>query len=291
MLSFLLFTASFTVPFGHGPAQVGLTREAESSPEAPGSLAVDAEGRSYILDAVNQRVAVYGKDRSLDATIALPSDTVEDIALLPNGDLVALDRLVDRRVFVIAPNGAIVARAWVEGDGVEDGGEVTAVFADSSGVWLEVLHGAQVRVIDGNGRVDAPRVTRPGVPMGDQFVRLRKVGDGAQVLFFDKSGKLVADGAVSFSSLLELSGLVVVGERVYVAGHELVMKTPESRPTRDVVVVAELERKNGRLTEKSRHVTKASPEWVPLKQLVRAGDGVAHLFVDSTGSGIEVTSW
>jgi len=33
-----------------------------------------------------------------------------------------------------------------QGAGSSIGGEVTAVFADASGVWLEVLHGEQVRV-------------------------------------------------------------------------------------------------------------------------------------------------
>src|SRR5205085_1167378 len=110
----------------------------------------------------------------------------------------------------------------VEGLGVEDGGEVTALFADDSGVWLEVLRGTQVRVLDVDGRPTDVRATRPGLPVrtddGERFVRLRKVGDAAQVLFFDATGAIVADGVVQFASLLQLSGLAVDGDRVVVAG-------------------------------------------------------------------------
>ena len=295
---------ALAVSWGNAPRQLGLIREAESSPEAPGSLAVDGDGRIYVLDAVHLRVAVYGKDGALDASVRLPSDTVEDIALLQNGDLVALDRLVDRTVTVVAPNGAVVARAPVEGAGVPDGGEVTAVFADATGVWLEVLHGEQVRVLDGAGRVDVARATRPGVPMAVNgaplFVRLRKVHDDAQVLFFDAAGRVVGDGAIAFHDLLELSGLVVQGDRVFVAGHELVQRDPVGKPQRDVVVVAELRVRAGDVVgvveTGKRHEVKASPEWVPLKQLVAAPGGrVAHLYVDSTAragaNAVEVTSW
>jgi sugar lactone lactonase YvrE len=305
MLSVLLLLATPAAPpaalalsFGDGPTRMGRLREDESSPEGPGSFAVDAEGRVYILDGVHKRVAVMGKDGALDASIPLPNDTVEDIALLPNGDIAALDRLVDRRVYVLASNGAVVASAPVEGRGVEDGGEVTGVFADASGVWVEVLHGEQVRVLDDKGDAGT-RITRPGTPTSkNQFVRLRKVHDGAQILFYDADGRVVTDGGVGFSSLLELSGLVVQGDRMWVAGHELV----ESKPgvvALDRVVVVEVTRESGRLVEKSRKVMKASPEFVPLKQLVPAGDGhVAHLYVDTTaglggkrGNALEVTSW
>ncbi len=308
MLALALALASFTVPFGKAPAQVGLIREPESSPEAPGSLAVDDAGRAFVLDAVDERVAVFSPDGKLDASIPLPSDTIEDFALLPSGDIAVLDRLVDRTVSVIAPNGAVLARAAVEGAGVDDGGEVTAIFADADGVWLEVLHGAQVRVLDASLKVDERRVVRPGVPMAvagaaeqtaaEQYVRLRKVGDVAQVLFFDKAGAVVADGAVSFQNLLELSGLVVKGDRIWVAGHELdeAIDAAGARTIKsDRVVVVELRRKGDRLREIGRHVTKASPEWVPLKQLVAAPDGVAHLYVNSMAKpgqpGMEVTSW
>src|SRR5688500_9907028 len=111
MLLPLLIAASFTLPYGAHPAQLGFVREDESSPEGPGSLAL-ADDHVYVLDAVHARVAVLDvrSDRRgvLEASIALPSDTIEDIALLPSGDLVALDRLVDRTVFVIAPNGAVL---------------------------------------------------------------------------------------------------------------------------------------------------------------------------------------
>jgi hypothetical protein len=91
--------ASFSVRFGAAPAQVGLARDDESSPEAPGSLALDDDGRVFVLDGVHSRVTVHDpKSGALEATIALPSDTVEDIAWLPSGDLVALDRLVARTV-------------------------------------------------------------------------------------------------------------------------------------------------------------------------------------------------
>lgn len=282
-----------------GSAQEGLgvSRDDESSPEGPGSLAVDAEGRFWVLDAVHRRVAVLAKDGSLEASVPLPSDTIEDLALLPSGELAVLDRLVARRVYVLAENGTLLASAPVEGPGVEDGGLVTALFADESGVWLEVQRAAHVRVLDAKLREDLARSGRPGLPFGDGFVRLRKVGDSAQVLLLDAAGAPRADGAVHFSSLLELSGLVARGDGLWVAGHELVQSAPGARPSRDVIVVVRLSQKaNGAFVERGRREAKASPEFVPLKQLVAAGDqGVAHLYVDSTARrgarAIEVTSW
>lgn len=298
--------AALTLRAGPAPEALGITRDDDASTEGPGSLAVDADGRIFVLDAAHARVAVLDKDGALAASVPLPSDTVEDIALLPTGDLVALDRLVARRVYVLAPGGAVVASAPVEGAGVEDGGLVTAVFADATGVWLEVLHGAQVRVLDAALRADAARTTRPGLPFGAEYVRLRKVGDAAQLLFFDADGVLRGDGVVRFSSLLELSGLVAQhqavatagkGGELWVAGHELAQATPSGAPTRDVVVLVRLQRRpDGRVVELARRELRASPEFVPLKQLVPAGDGhVAHLFVDTRATrgaaAVEVTSW
>lgn len=288
-------TPALSLGFGHAPADLGLARESEASPEGPGSLAVDEEGHVWLLDAVHQRIAVFAKSDELVGNVPLLSATVEDFALLPSGDVAVLDRLVERRVTVLAPNGAVIARAEVEGPGVEEGGLVTAVFADQTGVWLEVLHGMQVRVIDELARPDANRPTRPGLPFGDRFVRLRKVGNAAQVLFFHLDGRLVGDQAVSFGPLLELSGLVVHKDSLFVAGHELVQQGLNRKPSRDAIVVVELAVHEDRLLERARRDFPASPEFVPLKQLVTAGaTGVAHLFVDTTsqqGRSVEVTSW
>lgn len=304
LVTFALFTstlpAGLALPVGSAPAAFGITRLDEASPEGPGSIAVDADGRFWVLDAVHARIAVIGKDGVLEANVPLPSDTIEDLALLPSGDVAVLDRLVARRVFVLAPSGALVAEAPVEGPGVEDGGLVTAIFADGTGVWLEVHRGTQVRVLDGTLARDARRSTRPGLPLGDALVRLRKVGDAAQVLFLDERGALRADAVVHFSSLLELAGLVVEGTSdhavLWVAGHELVQQ-PGAPAERDRIVIARLERgPDGRVREVARHEVRAAPEFVPLKQLVLAGAGhVAHLYVDTraqrAGAAVEVTSW
>lgn len=279
------------LPFGHGPRDLGVSRDDEASPEAPGSFAVDDDGRVYVLDAVHHRVAVFFKG-DLVGDVALGSDTVEDIALDVHGDVVVLDRVVDRSVSVVAANGSVVARAAVEGKGVDDGGDVTGVFADDTGVWVEVLRGAQVRVLDADGKVDVERATRPGLPFADGYVRLRKIGDDAQVLFFDRAQKLVDSGVVRFSSTLRLAGLAVRGDRLFVAAHELAQKTPTSKPTRDVIVVVELQKTRSGLKEIARTATRASPEFVPMKELVTTSTGVAHLYVDSLQqTGAEVASW
>lgn len=303
MLSLVLLIATappqvaLSIRAGAAPGDLGVARDDDASPEGPGSIALDADGRFWVLDAVHRRVAVLDKQGALEASVPLPCDTIEDIALLPSGDLAVLDRLVHRRVFVLAQNGAVITSASTEGEHIDDSGLVTAMFADAAGVWLEVLHGVQVRVLDAALRGDAVRTTRPGLPMGGDFVRLRKVGDAAQVLWFDASGALAADGVVRFASLLELSGLVVEDRAMWVAGHELVQSAPGARPTRDAVVVVKVAHTaDGRLVEVERRALGASPEFVPLKQLVGDGDGhVAHLFVDTTAkrgaAAVEVTSW
>jgi hypothetical protein len=187
---------------------------------------------------------------------------------------------------VVAPNGAVLATASVEGDGVDDGGEVTALFADDDGVWLEVQRATQVRVLDASGRAVA-RTTRPGLPIGtdaQRFVRMRKVGDLAHVTIMNARGAVVGSHVVAHTSLLQLSGLAVDGERIVVAAHEL-----SEDGKRDVIVLTTIA-PDGR---QERRTLQASPEFVPMKQLVARGGRVAHLFVDSrrVRGGIEVTSW
>ena len=287
---------TMAVSFGHAPEKLGLQRESESSPEGPGSLAVDDLGRVYVLDAVHARVAVFDKGVFV-SEVALGSDTVEDIAVTASLDVVALDRVNERVVRVLAGNGSVVATANVEGRGVDDGGDVTAVFADASGVWVEVARGTQVRVLDDDLHEDVARVTRPGLPFGDGYVRQRLVKGSAQVLFFDQAQRLVDDGVVHFSSTLRLAGLAVRTtadgqQRLFVAAHELVQKKPGQKPERDAIVVVEVEKTRSGLVERDRRTLKASPEFVPLKELVATTTGAAHLYVDSfTQTGAEVTSW
>ena len=68
----------------------------------------------------------------------------------------------------------------------------------------------------------------------------------------------------------------------------------ESRGTYGCPRICEQLRREGFKVSKRRVERKASPEFVPMKQLVARNGRVAHLFVDSRSNmrgGIEVTSW
>ncbi len=153
--------------WGARPNQLGRHRPQEGNPEAPMSLAFDSRGNTVVLDQVNGRLARYGKDGTPLGTLPVAVQAAQDVAFASDGTAAELDRLVDRTVALVGPDGALRGQLPVLGRGVAEGGGVTGLFVDGRDVYLEREHGALVRIGDTAGNADAERPEIPGRPTRD----------------------------------------------------------------------------------------------------------------------------
>jgi hypothetical protein len=153
--------------WGSGPGQLGHERPAEGNPEAPMSLTVDASGNIVVLDQVNGRLVRFGPDGRPLGTVPVPVRAAQDVAVARDGTLAVLDRLGDRRVSLVGPDGRVRADLPIEGANVPEGGGVTAVVVDGDDVYVEREHGPLVRIGDTSGREDRERSEIPGRPSRD----------------------------------------------------------------------------------------------------------------------------
>ena len=164
--------------WGGEPGQFGRRRDAESNPEGPMALAA-SHGEIAVVDQINRRVQRFQNGKLVGA-ISFGGDTVQDLALAPGGRTVLLDRLVDGTVQVYGPDGKLENQVPIAGRGIEEGGDVTGVFADDDGIYVERQHGSVVRVADGRGATDADRPELLGRPSRDgRFALQVEMGDRA----------------------------------------------------------------------------------------------------------------
>jgi hypothetical protein len=131
------------------------------------SLTHDANGKLYILDEVNSRIVRRNKDGSLDGTFDMKLLGAQDIAVGKSGDMAVLDRVVDKTIAIYDANGAIKGQIPLEGEGIEEPGNLTGVFIDGSDIYVEREHGPLVKLGDVNGALAEPRTEIPGRPTRD----------------------------------------------------------------------------------------------------------------------------
>lgn len=150
--------------WGSGPGKLGRDRPEEANPEAPMSLTTDARGNVWILDQVNGRlVKLDGKGNEVGEA-PLPVQAAQDVAVTKDGTALVLDRLVDRAIAIIGPDGKPKGELKIEGKGLEEGGASTGVFVDGDEVYVEREHGDLVRVGTTEGKQDDARPEVPGRP-------------------------------------------------------------------------------------------------------------------------------
>ncbi|MBU1411576.1 hypothetical protein KKD52_01965 [Myxococcota bacterium] len=129
-------------------ADVGRFLGDEADSEGPKSFATKADGGLLILDQVNLRILDFDPaGRELPA-YALPGPAFDDVGEAAGRFVLALDRLVTRTLLVYDLDGSIVTELDLVGHGIEHAGLITAMFARTDGVWLEVSHRHSVRVLD-----------------------------------------------------------------------------------------------------------------------------------------------
>ncbi len=165
--------------WGSKPGEFGRRRDPESNPEGPMALVAGAHGELALVDQINRRVERY-KDGKLVGTIPLGGDTVQDIALGPDGRTLLLDRLADKNVQVYDSSGKLLNELTLTGKGVPEGGGVTGLFSDDSGVYVEREHATLVRIADKDGNADPDRPELIGRPTRDgRFLVQAAIGDRA----------------------------------------------------------------------------------------------------------------
>lgn len=159
--------AKIEVPWGRGGGALGKKNPPEGNPEAPMSLVVDADGVTWVLDQVNGRIVRYDKAGKALDTIPISLRGAQDLALTPDGNVVVLDRLADKQLAIIGPDGKVRGTLSLEGKNLKEGGAATGVFVDGDKVYVERAHQSLVKVGDTKGNADPDREELPGRPTRD----------------------------------------------------------------------------------------------------------------------------
>ncbi len=159
--------STFFAAWGGGIDQLGRVRPEEGDPMGPMSLAVDGQGRTYVLDEINGRIVRRAADGRAEAAIKLDQRTPEDIAIGRDGSVAVLDRLGDKDVALYDSSGAPRGKLSLVGEGIADSGEVTGVFVDGNDVYAERRHTELVKLGDTSGNPAEPRSSLAGRPTRD----------------------------------------------------------------------------------------------------------------------------
>ncbi len=220
--------------WGAGADELGRDRPNEGNPEAPMSLSTDGKGNVVILDQLNGRLTRFDRHGAHLGTAPLPLQAPQDLALARDGTTVVMDRLVDKSIAVMAPDGKLLGELPLVGKGLEEGGGATGVFVDGTDVWVEREHGPLVRVGDTRGKADAERPSVPGRPSRDgrSYLTAAIIDRAAGKLYVNAIAKetrqhrftrqLQLPGAIQSIALLDTdaSGVIYLGAVVERAGGE-----------------------------------------------------------------------
>ncbi len=153
--------------WGSGEGRLGRSRPQEGNPEGPMSLTTGRNGAVVVLDQVNQRMVRLDRNGKVLGTTSLPVQAAQDVVLAKDGTAVVLDRLADRSLAIIGPDGAIKGELALVGKGLPEGGAATGVFLDGDDVYVEREHGDLVRAGTTAGVNDPLRPEVPGRPTRD----------------------------------------------------------------------------------------------------------------------------
>lgn len=153
--------------WGAGAGNLGRSRPDEANPEAPMSLTVDALGQVWILDQVNERLVKLDRSGKPVGTVPVPVQAAQDVVVTPDGKALVMDRLVDKSIAILGPDGKQVGELPMLGKGLEEGGASTGLFSDGKDVYVEREHGDSVRIGSTSGEANRERPELPGRPAQD----------------------------------------------------------------------------------------------------------------------------
>lgn len=153
--------------WGSGADQLGREGAQEGNPEGPMSFTVAPDGTIVVLDQVNQRLVKLDAKGNRLGTTPLPLQAAQDVVVTKDGTSLVIDRLVDKAVAVIGPDGKQRGELPIEGKGLTEGGASTGIFDDGDDVLVEREHGDLVRIGKTSGKADPERAEVPGRPSKD----------------------------------------------------------------------------------------------------------------------------
>jgi hypothetical protein len=151
-----------TFGWGSGEGQLAHKRPDEANPEGPMSLARDRFGNVMVLDQVNDRLVKMDKNGKVIGSTPLTVQGAQDLAIAADGTTLVLDRVIDKSVAVIGPDGKLLGELPLEGKNLEEGGAATGVFTDGEDVYVEREHGDLVKIGNTKGKTDGEREEVPG---------------------------------------------------------------------------------------------------------------------------------
>ena len=189
-------TTALFLPWGSGPMRAGIAPGKESLTVGPSAFDVDDQGRLYVLDSEQDRLAVFSDGR-LGREVQLPLSATDDVAVADDGRAFVLNQLDDTvAVRLVTPAGSLGPRVPV--------GEALSSHLAAAG------DAAYVNVLPLDGWVEAP--TAPGLPsevpsppsVGRPVApeaELLRVGNGSDVRLATVRGGVVSDAVKLVSDL------------------------------------------------------------------------------------------
>ena len=153
--------------WGSGDQALGRERQQEGNAEGPMSLTVAPDGTIVILDQVNQRLVKLDASGKRIGSTPIPVQAAQDVVVTKDGSSLVIDRLVDKTVAIIGPDGKPRGELPIEGKGLTEGGASTGLFNDGDDVLVEREHGDLVRIGKTDGKADPERGEVPGRPSKD----------------------------------------------------------------------------------------------------------------------------
>ncbi len=260
------------------------------------SLAPGKHGDVWVLDQVNGRVQHFGADGHVLGEVHA-GEATQDLALARNGDLVLVDRIGKSEVTIVDESGNLVDREDVAGGPFHEGGEVTGVFTDDDGVYLEREHTESARIAGGDGVADPARPVVPGRPTRDGSAYLRAAivhrGDPTVILtVFEPDGSTRWTRAVSFARGIvnlvlldsDLQGHLFVGAEI--AGEAI---TPPYALIDPTIAVERLALLDGSEAGELSLPAPTLPDEMFRDLVVTDGGDILQML--ATGAGVQISSY
>ena len=116
--------------WGSGEGQLAHKRPDEANPEGPMSLALDARGNMTVLVQVNDRLVRLDKNGKQIGTVPLTVQGAQDVAIAKDGTTFVLDRVIDKSIAVISPDGKLVGEIRLEGKNLEVRDRIESMLKD-----------------------------------------------------------------------------------------------------------------------------------------------------------------
>jgi hypothetical protein len=215
-------TTALFLPWGSGQGRAGLVPGRESATLGPSSFDVDASGRIYLADAMQDRIALFSRGR-LQRQTALAIGARADVALTMAGSLFAMDQsgpnVTLRQIDPAGRPGPSLSLGPALQGQIRTDGERAVADLQPQDQWVSV-------VADPSGSL-ARLGTASGRPVGGAQL-LRVIDEHSLRLGTVSEGRVVDALEVRFPQLL---GEVALAERDGSGGYWAVVHVWRSHPS------------------------------------------------------------